>query len=88
MPFFAFRPTDQDQDPAPEVQDQVQEVTASELAFFAVRSVRTVQRDCASGRIPGARKVGRDWIIPGEAATAYAETEPYDSLRKRKERRA
>ena len=27
-------------------------------------SARTIRDRCAAGRVPGARKVGRDWLIP------------------------
>ena len=28
---------------------------------------RTVRNMCAKGKIPGAEKIGRDWIIPSDA---------------------
>ena len=36
-------------------------------ARHGVHSV-TVRLWCASGLVPGAQKLGRDWIIPGDAA--------------------
>lgn len=30
-------------------------------------SPRTVRNMCAKGKIPGAEKIGRDWIIPANA---------------------
>lgn len=59
-------------------------VSAPQLAHTSGRPLRTVQRACADGSIPGARKVGRDWLIPADAARAYADRKPYDSLRKKR----
>ena len=30
-------------------------------------SLRTLQLWCATGRVPGAQKIGRDWLIPDDA---------------------
>ena len=29
--------------------------------------LRTLQLWCATGRVPGAQKIGRDWLIPDDA---------------------
>ena len=29
--------------------------------------LRTLQLWCATGRVPGAKKIGRDWLIPDDA---------------------
>jgi hypothetical protein len=58
-------------------------VTAAHLARMADVSVHTVRRDCASGRIKGAKLVGKTWSIPPASADEYARTrEPYDTLRR------
>ena len=36
-------------------------------------SVRMVQQFCAQGRIPGARKLGKFWAIPGDAEKPQGE---------------
>ncbi len=42
-------------------------VTAKEYAKMIGTSVRIVQRLCDQERIPGAKKYGRDWLIPADA---------------------
>jgi len=54
------------------------------MVFLSVREAaskwdvdpRAVQRYCASGKIPGAKKYGRAWMIPGDTA------KPCDSRKK------
>ncbi len=37
-------------------------------------SARTIRHWCDSGRIPGARKIGKRWIIPASAVTTLFAT--------------
>jgi hypothetical protein len=39
-------------------------LTAADTAARLQVSLRWVQTLCKSARVPGARKVGRDWLIP------------------------
>ena len=41
-------------------------ITIKEVAEKWNVTPRRIQRMCAEGRIPGARKFGRDWAIPAE----------------------
>lgn len=43
--------------------------TDREVAAALRKSVRTVQRWCDAGKLPGAHKAGRSWRIPGRALT-------------------
>lgn len=42
-------------------------ITIKEIAERWDVTPRRVQKMCADGRIPGAKKFGRDWAIPAEA---------------------
>ena len=44
--------------------DDVKNVTVEEAARRLGLSVRRVRRLCAEGRVEGATRLGRDWIIP------------------------
>lgn len=41
-------------------------LTSSEFAILQHVSVRRIRALAAAGRIPGARKLGRDWMIPAQ----------------------
>lgn len=42
-------------------------ISAADYAAMHGRSVEQVKVLCRNGRIPGASKLGRDWIIPADA---------------------
>lgn len=42
-------------------------LTVSEYAQLYNKSVEQVKVFCRHGRIPGAKKIGRDWVIPSDA---------------------
>ena len=44
-----------------------QYITIKEVAEKWGITPRRVQKMCADGRIPGAKKFGRDWAIPADA---------------------
>jgi len=60
-------------------------LTAEELAALSGKPLRTVQRHCREGFIPGVTwKAGR-WLIPGVVARDYAKNhERYQRLGQRK----
>ena len=41
-------------------------LTVSEYANLHNKSVEQVKVFCRTGRIPGAKKIGRDWVIPSD----------------------
>ena len=41
-------------------------ITIKEISAKWNVSPRRIQRMCAEGRIPGAKKFGRDWAIPAD----------------------
>ncbi|MGH8519848.1 MAG: helix-turn-helix domain-containing protein [Gammaproteobacteria bacterium] len=45
-------------------------ITVGEAARRLGVSVAWIRRLCAEGRIKGASKIGRDWVIPAGAAVA------------------
>jgi hypothetical protein len=47
--------------------------TASDIAKSYGRGVQTIQKWCRIGAIRGARRVGRDWIIPSRYASGAEE---------------
>lgn len=42
-------------------------ITIAEYAARIGKAVRTVQQKCQLGHMPGAVKIGRDWLIPADA---------------------
>lgn len=42
-------------------------VTIREAARRDGRAATTLRQLCLTGRVPGARKLGRDWIVPVDA---------------------
>ena len=42
-------------------------ITIKEIAERWDVTPRRIQKMCADGRIPGAKKFGRDWAIPSDA---------------------
>ena len=42
-------------------------LTAEQLAQRLGVKPTTIRKDAAAGRIPGARKIGRDWTFPEDA---------------------
>lgn len=42
-------------------------LTIAEYAARIGKAVRTVQQKCQLGHLPGAVKIGRDWLIPADA---------------------
>lgn len=42
-------------------------IRATEYGNLHNKSVEMVKTLCRSGRIPGAKKIGRDWMIPSDA---------------------
>jgi hypothetical protein len=47
--------------------------TVTEVAAEMGWSVAWVRRLCAQGRMPGARKIGRVWVIPWPLPAAWRE---------------
>lgn len=45
-------------------------------SLFRGRAKRLVDADCCAGKIPGARKVGRQWMIRPADFDAYVATTP------------
>lgn len=50
-------------------------VTIAEYAALIGKAPRSVRQKCQLGHMPGAVKIGRDWLIPRDA--------PYDDRRVR-----
>lgn len=48
------------------------DLTDAEVALMLRKHLRTIQRWCASGRLPGAYKAGRSWRIPAVAVEEIA----------------
>lgn len=42
--------------------------STSEIAHQWGVSAKRVRQLCQAGRVPGAQKIGRDWVIPADAA--------------------
>ena len=64
-------------------------MTIKEIAEKWELTTRRVQKMCSDGRIPGARKFGRDWAIPRETkrpADERVTTGVYRNWRKQKEK--
>lgn len=58
-------------------------MTVQELAAIMGRDPATIRRHCVRGYIPGAEKIGRDWLIPLAGAEQYAGDDgytPYQAL--------
>ncbi len=51
--------------PAPEY------ATPEEIAEAVEVHPHTIRRECRAGRVPGAIRVGRSWVIPVADAEAY-----------------
>lgn len=47
-------------------------LTTAQAAQAAGVSVRSVERNCLAGKLPGAVKHGRDWLVPSSVATPEA----------------
>jgi len=47
-------------------------VTPADLADACGVSEETIRRLCRAGKVPGAIKAGRSWVIPLQAAEAFA----------------
>ena len=63
-------------------------ITIKEVAAKWNVTPRRIQRMCAQGRIPGARKFGRDWAIPSSVEKpkdARITTGEYRNWRKKQE---
>jgi len=58
--------------------------TSGELAAAGRVNASRIRQLCISGRFPGARKFGRDWLIPDDAAQVWLTV---DRDRRRKESR-
>jgi excisionase family DNA binding protein len=50
-------------------------LTTKEAAAILQLDASRVRLLAAQGRLRGAQKIGRDWVIPESAARAYAQTE-------------
>lgn len=48
--------------------DMITTKEAAAIIGYLPRSVKTL---CQRGKLPGARKVGRDWLIPRASAEGY-----------------
>lgn len=46
-------------------------LTTQEAAQIMKRSQGHVKNLCSAGKLPGAQKVGRDWLIPREVAENF-----------------
>lgn len=60
-------------------------ITIKEVAAKWNVTPRRIQRMCAEGRIPGAKKFGRDWAIPADIekpSDARVTTGEYKNWRK------
>lgn len=49
--------------------------TIGDLAEVLKKSPLTARRYCREGKIPGSKKVGREWIILGKGIIAYLSTD-------------
>ena len=62
------------------------DLTDREVAERTRASLRTVQRWCSNGRLPGAYKVGRAWRIPTTALDTLVERRGVRAVRRARER--
>lgn len=62
-------------------------ITLNEYAARLGKAPRSVRQKCQAGTLPGAVKIGRDWLIPADApyADMRVKTGNYRGWRKPKE---